>query len=100
MCTIRTTTMTTPLPRSPYLNPHPRPPTHPKRTTPAERRNQPATHPPTRPITHLNTQLAYNYGSFICAGLFAGICFLAASVALYFHVQVCILMCTYTYVYI
>lgn len=34
------------------------------------------------------SQLAYNYGSFICAGLFAGICFLAAAIALYFHVQV------------
>ena len=33
-------------------------------------------------------QLVYIYGSFICAGLFGGICFLAASVALYFHVQV------------
>ena len=32
-------------------------------------------------------QLAYNYKSFVCAWLFAGICFLCASVALYFHTQ-------------
>ena len=53
-----------------------------------------------RPTNQRTTQLAYNYGSFICAGLFAGICFLAASVALYFHVQVYILMCTYTHAFI